>query len=62
MEAVFVFVGIAILVMAGTLAFLFTKVVEVEEQQEEKNDPCEKCPLADRCKEYQAAKQFREII
>ncbi len=22
---------------------------------------CEKCPLADRCKEYQAAKAFREI-
>ncbi len=43
MEAVFVFVGIAILVMAGTLAFLFTKVVEVEEQQVEKDDPCEKC-------------------
>lgn len=43
MEAVFIFVGIAILVMAGALAFLFTKVVEVEEQQEEKDDPCEKC-------------------
>lgn len=24
--------------------------------------PCEKCPIADRCKEYQAAKVFRETI
>lgn len=44
MEAVFIFTGIVILLVAGVIALIASKALMVsKDNQEEKEDPCDSC-------------------